>query len=150
MSFPWRDAVDFTLRRPWTKRPVSYLNEPSGWQSREHFLSAGVRKRHSVSTIYKRKRHYSTYMLSCECWECLCRNEHLIDFLRIAANHHGAATRLKMRADSPMIEKDDKHRNFTKLNSDHWLLLKMWYVLLVQKVFMTAVSNIIIVEHSVL
>lgn len=38
----------------------------------------------------------------------LCRNVNLIDFLRIAANHHGAATGLKMRADSPMIEKDDK------------------------------------------
>ncbi len=48
---------------------------------------------------------------------------HLIDFLRIAADHHGTAAGLKMRADSPMIEKDDKHQNLynenKQLNSDH-------------------------------
>lgn len=40
-----------TLSRPWTNRPVSYLKEESALQSREHFLSAGVRKRQRVRTI---------------------------------------------------------------------------------------------------
>lgn len=40
-----------TLSRPWTNRPVSYLKEESVLQRREHFLSAGVRKRQRVRTI---------------------------------------------------------------------------------------------------
>lgn len=42
-----------TLSRPWTNRPVSYLKEDSTLQRREHFLSAGGRKRQRVRTICK-------------------------------------------------------------------------------------------------
>lgn len=41
-----------TFKRPWTNSPVSYLNEASALQRREHFLSVGVRKRQRVRTIW--------------------------------------------------------------------------------------------------
>lgn len=70
--------------------------------------------------LQKVDNHYSTFIHGYECLECTCGNVHLIDFLRIAANHHGTATSLKMRADSPMIEKNGKHHNENKqLKPDH-------------------------------
>lgn len=46
-----------TLSRPWTNRPVSYLKEVTALQRREHFFSAGVRKRQRVRTICVETRH---------------------------------------------------------------------------------------------
>lgn len=45
----------YTFSRPCTKSPDSYLKDDSASHSLEHFLSAGVRKRHSVFTIWRRK-----------------------------------------------------------------------------------------------
>lgn len=54
-SLLWSERTEaaFTFSRPWTNRPVSYLKEELALQRREHFLSAGVRKRHRVRTICK-------------------------------------------------------------------------------------------------
>lgn len=46
---------NYTFSRPCTKSPDSYLNDDSASHNLEHFLSAGVRKRHNVLTICKRK-----------------------------------------------------------------------------------------------
>ena len=43
----------YTFSRPCTKSPDSYLNDDSASHNLEHFLSAGVRKRHNVLTICK-------------------------------------------------------------------------------------------------
>lgn len=48
---PCWSLVTGTFSSPWTNRPVSYLKDESVLQSREHFLSAGVRKRQRVRTI---------------------------------------------------------------------------------------------------
>lgn len=50
-----KHTLYYTLSRPWTKSPDSYLNDDSASHNLEHFLSAGVRKRHNVFTICKRK-----------------------------------------------------------------------------------------------
>lgn len=41
-----------SFSRPCTKSPDSYLNDDSASHNLEHFLSAGVRKRHNVLTIF--------------------------------------------------------------------------------------------------